>query len=56
MTKACKVFDNFIYANIESRRKELRKCSKNMEMVDDLLTSLIKELKKRRAHKQSSST
>jgi len=44
MTKECKVFDHFIYANIESRRKELRKCSKNMEMVD-LLTTLMKEEK-----------
>ena len=34
--------DHFIYTNIESRRKELRKCSKNKEMVD-LLTTLIKE-------------
>ncbi|XP_058773098.1 alkane hydroxylase MAH1-like [Vicia villosa] len=42
MTNACKTFDQFIYANIESKREELRKCSKDIEMFD-LLTTLMKE-------------
>ncbi|XP_027187556.1 alkane hydroxylase MAH1-like [Cicer arietinum] len=43
MTKACKEFDQFIYSSIESKREELRKCSKNnIEMVD-LLTLFMRK-------------
>ncbi|KAI5442265.1 alkane hydroxylase MAH1 [Lathyrus oleraceus] len=41
MTNACKTFDQFIYANIESKRKELKKGEKNIEM-EDLLTTFMK--------------
>ncbi|CAL5186280.1 unnamed protein product [Lathyrus oleraceus] len=41
MTKAYKEFDQFIYANIESKRKELKKGEKNIEM-EDLLTTFMK--------------
>jgi len=44
MTKACKTYDQFVYANIKSKREELSKCRKNNEMVD-LLTTLMKEEK-----------
>lgn len=43
MTKACKIFDQFVYENIASKRKELSsKDSKNVEMVD-FLTTLMRE-------------
>ncbi|WJX65237.1 hypothetical protein P8452_49919 [Trifolium repens] len=42
MTNACKTFDEFIYANIASKREELNKCNKNDEIVD-LLTMLMKK-------------
>lgn len=45
MSKACKTFEQFIYANIASKRKELTtKDSQNIEMVD-LLTTLMREEK-----------
>jgi cytochrome P450 len=44
MTKASKEFDEFIYANIESKREELRKGIKNDEM-GDLLTNFMKKEK-----------
>ncbi|XP_058773100.1 alkane hydroxylase MAH1-like [Vicia villosa] len=44
MTKACKEFDQFIYANIESKREELRKgIVQNVEMVDVLTTFMSAE-------------
>ncbi|GAU45814.1 hypothetical protein TSUD_115020 [Trifolium subterraneum] len=43
MTKASKEFDEFIYANIESKREELRKGIKNDEMGDLLTTFMKKE-------------
>ncbi|XP_027187444.1 alkane hydroxylase MAH1-like [Cicer arietinum] len=42
MTKACKEFDQFIYASIESKKEELRKGSKNIELVD-LLTHFMRK-------------
>jgi cytochrome P450 len=44
MTKASKEFDEFIYANIESKREELRKGIKNDQM-GDLLTIFMKKEK-----------
>ncbi|CAK8533765.1 unnamed protein product [Lathyrus sativus] len=41
MTKAYKEFDQFIYANIESKREELKRGLKNIETVD-LLTTFMK--------------
>lgn len=45
MTKACKEFDQFIYSNIESKRVELRKGTKNIDEMGDLLTTLMNEEK-----------
>ncbi|XP_058773092.1 alkane hydroxylase MAH1-like [Vicia villosa] len=48
MTKACKIFDKFLYDCIASKREELKKkCNKNAESEKnqhvDLLTALIRE-------------
>ncbi|XP_027358756.1 alkane hydroxylase MAH1-like [Abrus precatorius] len=47
LTKACKTFDQFLYACIASKRQVLSKCTKN-EMAEaqvDLLTALMREEK-----------
>nr|QFQ50389.1 alkane hydroxylase MAH1 [Vicia faba] len=48
MTEACKIFDNFLYDCIASKREELKeKCNKNVDTEKnqhvDLLTALIRE-------------
>ncbi|MED6220895.1 hypothetical protein PIB30_049219 [Stylosanthes scabra] len=40
MTKACKVFDQFLYSFIATKRQELSKCNKSS---DDLLSGLMME-------------
>ncbi|KAJ1388320.1 Cytochrome P450 [Sesbania bispinosa] len=53
MTEACKVFDQFLYACIASKREELSKYSRNQmgaETQDDLLTALMRSEEKGQVH------
>ncbi|KAK7265983.1 hypothetical protein RIF29_18620 [Crotalaria pallida] len=54
MTKACKIFDQFLYTCIRTKREELSKKSKNERIIEDdqvdFLTTLIREEREEKVH------